>query len=61
MIESLENLDEIVSINAKVRRGFRTKAVIASRMLGTDASKIMVEALERAIAKAEQKHGEIAL
>ena len=52
--------EEIVSVNAKVSREFRAKAVIASRLLGTTVSEIIVNALNEAIAKAKQKDKAIA-
>ena len=55
-----KNPDEIVSVNAKIPRSFRTDAVIASRQLGTTVSEIIVNALNEAIAKAKQKDKAIA-
>lgn len=45
--------NEIVCVNAKIKRGKRSDAVIASRKLGTTVSDIIITALEEAIAKAE--------
>lgn len=52
--------NEIVSVNAKIPRGFRDSAVISSRKLGTTVSETIVIALEDLIARANQKDKAIA-
>ena len=53
------DLNQIVSVGAKIPLGFRSDAMIAARKLGTTVSNVIVKALEETIAKANQEDGAI--
>ena len=55
------DLNQIVSVGAKIPLGFRSDAMIAARKLGTTVSDVIVKALEETIAKAKQKDGAASL
>ena len=48
----MRNPNDLVLINVRVPRKFRTQAGIASKLLDRPLSEIMVEALEKAISEA---------